>query len=328
MDRRAALGGMAAGCLVAAAAARAQQPSRVRRIGWLWNGEPFASLDTFHDEIGLRRHGWIERTNLVHEFRFSGGDAERMPALAKELVDLGVDVLAPNGTVAALAAQKATRTVPIVFWLVADPVRVGLVQSLARPGANVTGTTTMDVDLDRKRIQILRELMPALRRVGVLLVPSNPVERYRRETYQSFAPTLGIEPLFIDMSPTTDLARAVADAAQRGAQLLHVSPDPILAAETAFPRLMRAAQEHSLPVMFDNGYWLERGALISCGPNGDELMGSLAMLLDKVLRGAKPADLPVVQAREIELGINLRVAKSLGIAVPTALRVRANIVIE
>jgi putative ABC transport system substrate-binding protein len=327
VDRRAALGGMAAGCVMAAGV-RAQPAQRVRRIGWLWNGTPFASLDTFHDEVGLKRYGWVEGTNLVHEFRFSDGDADRMPALAKELVDLNVDVLAPNGTVAALAAQKATRTLPIVFWLVADPVRVGLVSSLARPGANITGTTTMDVDLDRKRIQILRELMPGLRRVGVMLVPTNPVERYRRETYQTFAPTLGIEPIFIDMSPATDFARAVGDAAERGAQLLHVSPDPILAAETAFPRLLRAAQDRALPIMFDNGYWLERGALISCGPNGDELMGSLAMLLDKVLRGAKPADLPVVQARDIEIGINLRVAKSLGIAVPPALRVRANVLVE
>lgn len=328
MDRRSLLRSMTVLALAAPTALGAQPSPRIRRIGWLYNGESFGNLDTFHDEMGLRRFGWIERGNLVHEFGFSGGDAGRMPALAKELVDRKVDVLAPNGTVAALAAQQATRTIPIVFWLVADPVRVGLVQSLARPGANVTGTTTMDVDLDRKRIQLLRELMPALRRVGVLLVPSNPVERYRRETYESFAPTLGIEPILVDVTSAADVERAVAEAAGRGAQVLHVSPDPILANDASFPRILRAARERSLPIMFDNGYWLDAGALISCGPNGEELTRSLAMLLDKVLRGAKPADLPVVQARDIEIGVNLRVAKALGITVPPALLVRANVVIE
>jgi putative ABC transport system substrate-binding protein len=319
---------MAAGCVAATAAVRAQPASRVRRIGWLWNYEPFASPEKFHDEMGLRSLGWIEGTNLVHVHRFSGGDASRIPALAKELVDLGVDVLVPNGTIAALAVQKATRTIPIVFYLVADPVRVGLVASLSRPGANITGTATMDTELDRKRIQILRELFPGLRRVGVLLVPSNPIERVRRETYETFAPTLGFEPVLVEVADAADVERAIAEAARRGAQVLHVSPEPILASEKGFPRVLRAAQSLSLPIMFDNRAWLEAGALITCGPNFDELTRSLAILLDKVLRGAKPADLPVVQARDIELGLNLRVAKALGIAVPPALLVRANVVIE
>jgi putative ABC transport system substrate-binding protein len=319
---------MAAGCVAATAAVRAQPASRVRRIGWLWNYEPFASPEKFHDEMGLRSLGWIEGTNLVHVHRFSSGDASRIPALAKELVDLGVDVLVPNGTIAALAVQKATRTIPIVFYLVADPVRVGLVASLSRPGANITGTATMDTELDRKRIQILRELFPGLRRVGVLLVPSNPIERVRRETYETFAPTLGFEPVLVEVADAADVERAIAEAARRGAQVLHVSPEPILASEKGFPRVLRAAQSLSLPIMFDNRAWLEAGALITCGPNFDELTRSLAILLDKVLRGAKPADLPVVQARDIELGLNLRVAKALGIAVPPALLVRANVVIE
>jgi len=326
VDRRTALGGLVGGSIVATA--RAQTTSRVRRIGWLWDAEPFAGLDAFHAETGLQAFGWIERKNLVHDHRFSGGDRSRMPALARELVDLKVDVLAPNGTIPALAAQQATRTTPIVFWLVADPIRVGLVQTLSRPGANITGTTTMETDLDRKRIQVLRELLPALRRVGVLLVPANPVERYRRETYESFAPTLGLEPVLVDVASTADLERAVAEAARRGAQVLHVSPEPTFAAEASFPRILRAAREHSLPIMFDNRGFLEAGALISCGPDTRELNRSLVMLLDKVLRGAKPADLPVVQARNIELGINLRVARSFGIIVPSALLARADVVIE
>jgi putative ABC transport system substrate-binding protein len=319
---------MAIVALAAPASIRAQPSPRPRRVGWLWNYEPFASPEKFHDEMGLRSLGWIEGTNLVHVHRFSGGDAGRIPALARELVDVGVDVLVPNGTIAALAAQKATRTIPIVFYLVADPVRVGLVASLSRPGANVTGTATMDTELDRKRIQILRELFPGLRRVGVLLVPANPIERSRREAYETFAPTLGFEPVLVDVVDAADVERAIAEAARRGAQVLHVSPEPILASEQGFPRVLRAAQSHALPIMFDNRAWLEAGALITCGPNFDELTRSLAILLDKVLRGAKPADLPVVQARDIELGVNLRVAKSFGIAVPPALLVRANVVIE
>jgi len=328
VDRRSLLRSMTVLALAAPAALGAQPSPRIRRIGWLWNYEPFASPEKFHDEMGLRSLGWIEGTNLVHVHRFSGGDAGRIPALAKELVDLGVDVLVPNGTIAALAVQKATRTIPIVFYLVADPVRVGLVASLGRPGANVTGTATMEPELDRKRIQILRELFPGLKRIGVLLVPANPIERVRRETYQTFAPTLGFEPVLVEVESVADLERAVAEAARRGAQVLHVSPEPILASEKGFPRVLRAAQTLSLPIMFDNRGGLEAGALITCGPNFDELTRSLAMLLDKVLRGAKPADLPVVQARDIEIGVNLRVAKALGIAVPSALLVRANVVIE
>jgi putative ABC transport system substrate-binding protein len=327
VDRRAALGGLAAGCFVGSGAVRAQTSLRLPRIGWLWDSEPFAT-DTFDADIGLRGFGWIEGTNLRHEHRFSGLDAERMTALARELVDLKVDVLAPNGTIGALAAQRATRTIPIVFSRVADAVRVGLVQSLARPGTNATGTTTMEPDLDRKRIQILRELLPGLRRVGVLLVPANPIERVRRETYETFAPTLGLEPILVDVGSTADLERTVAEAARRGAQILHVSPEPTLASESSFPRILRAAQSLALPIMFDNRGWLEAGALISCGPDNDEMSRSLAILLDKVLRGAKPAELPVLQARNIELGINLRAARSFGIAVPTALLVRANLVIE
>jgi putative ABC transport system substrate-binding protein len=276
----------------------------------------------------LRAHGWIEGKNLVIERRYTSGNSSLLPAFAEELVRLKVDLIVAHGTLAALAAQKATTTIPVVFHRVADPVRVGLVASLAHPGRNITGTSTMEPDFDHKRIQILHELLPAARRIGLLVVSANPAERWRRETYETFSPSLGLTPIFVEVTQAADLESAVAEAARRGSQALHISPEPLLASNENFPRILRAAQKHSLPIMFDNRGWLEAGALVSCGPDNDELERQFAFVVDKVLRGASPSDVPVIQPHNIDLGINLLAAKSLGIAVPRSLLIRANVVIQ
>jgi putative tryptophan/tyrosine transport system substrate-binding protein len=328
MHRRTFVGFAAGGLIVASIGVGGQPAAQVRRIGWLWNRAPVPAANFYEYTKDLRAHGWIEGKNLVVEQRYTSGNVSLLPALAEELVRLKVDLIVADGTVAALAAQKATSTIPVVFSRAADPVRVGLVASLAHPGRNITGTSTMEPDFDQKRIQILHELLPAARRVGLLVVSTNPAEGWRRETYEAFAPSLGLQPIFVEVTKAADLESAVAEAARRGAHVLHISPEPLLASKENFLRILRAAQQHSLPIMFDNRAWLEEGALVSCGPDNDELQRQLAFLIDNVLRGARPSDLPVIQPRNIDLGINLRAAKSLGITVPRSLLVRANVVVQ
>ena len=328
MDRREFVRFAASTGMLLPAAVKGQSAAPVRRIGWVFDLAPLPAPRFHEDTKHLRAMGWIEGKNLVMEQRYSSGNAALLPALVDELVRLQVDLIVAHGTLAAVAAKKATRTTPIVFSRAADPVRVGLVGSLAHPGGNVTGTTTMEPDLDRKRIQILHELLPAARRVGLLLVVADPTELWRRETYEAFAPSLGLQPVVVEVTQTGDLEDAVAVAARRGSQVLHISPQPLLAANENFPRILRAAQAHSLPIMYDNRGWLEAGALISCGPDNDELERQLAVLIDKILRGANPSDVPVMQPGNIEVGINLKVAKAYGIAVPPSLLVRANVVVR
>lgn len=328
MDRREFVGLAVSGLIVFPVAVKGQPAPQVRRIGWMFDLAPLSATYFYEYTKYLRAKGWIEGTNLVIEQRYTSGNANLLPPFAKELVLLKVDLIVAHGTLAALAAKKATTTIPIVFGRPADPVRVGLVASLAHPGGNVTGTATMEPDLDRKRIQILHELLPTARRIGLLLVPTDPTELWRRETYEAFAPSLGLQPIFIEVTQTADLENAVAEAARRGSQVLHISPQPLLAANENFPRILRAAQKHSLPIMYDNRGWLEAGALISCGPDNDELERHLAVMIDKVLRGAHPSHVPVMQPSNIEVGINLKVAKSYGITVPQSLLVRADVVVR
>jgi putative ABC transport system substrate-binding protein len=328
MDRRRFVGLAASSLIVLPFAAKGQAAPQGRRIGWVFDLAPMSATDFYEYTKYLRATGWIEGKNLVIEQRYTSGNSNLLPGLAEELVRLRVDLIAAHGTLAALAAKKASSTIPIVFGRAANPVRVGLVASLARPGGNITGTSTMEPDLDRKRIQILHELLPAARRIGLLLVPTDPTELWRRETYEAFAPSLGIQPIFIEVTQAGDLENAVAEAARRGSQVLHISAQPLLAVDENFPRILRAAQKHSLPVMYDNRWWLEAGVLVSCGPDNDELERQQASLIDKVLRGAKPSDLPVMQPLNIELGLNLKVAKSFGISVPQSLLTRANVVIR
>ena len=327
MDRRRFIGATACSLVVAPLAGRAQQAGRARRIGWLWNDPPQTP-----DEIGkaypthLRALGWIEGQNLIIERRYSGGKTELLKGLADELAGLKLDLIAAEGTIATLAVKNATRSIPIVFSRSGDPVRAGLVASLARPGGNVTGTSTISTDLDQKRLQLLRELLPEARRVGELVVPANPIGLAARSDYERVYRVLGMQPIFIEVAKASELENAVDELARRGAQALHVSPEPLLG--TNFHKIVSAAQRHLLPVMVEERDVLEAGGLISYGPDEVELDRQLVLIIDRILRGAKPADLPVQQPRKFELGVNLKVAKALGIKVPTSLLLRADKVIE
>jgi putative ABC transport system substrate-binding protein len=328
MDRRRFIIGAAASSLIIVPPTlKAQQAGQVRRIGWLLNLAPVPPADFQQHTLSLRALGWIEGQNLVIEQRYTSGNTSLLSALAEELVRLKVEIIVAEGTVVALAAKKATNTIPIVVARSGDPVRAGLVTSLARPGANVTGTSTITLDLDRKRFQILHEMLPAVKRVGVLIVPVNPVDRIARSEREGLLRPLGVQPIFVEVAQADDLDNAVAEAARRGSQVLHVSPEPLLGDN--FTQILRAAQKYSLPIMVDNSGWLEQdGVLVSYGPDSDELDRQLAFFIDKILRGAKPADLPIQQPRKFELGINLKTAKAFGIKIPQSVLVRADNVIQ
>jgi putative ABC transport system substrate-binding protein len=200
------------------------------------------------------------------------------------------------------------------------------VSSLARPGGNVTGTSTLSPDLDHKRLQLLHELLPEAVRVGELVVPANPIEHAARNEYERAYRVLRMQPIFVEVARASDLESAIDDLARRGAQALHVSPEPLLGSN--FDLILRAAQRHSLPVMVEEKDVLEAGGLISYGPDEVELDRQLVFIIDKILRGAKPADLPIQLPRKFNLGLNLKTAKALGITIPPSLLLRADTVIQ
>jgi putative ABC transport system substrate-binding protein len=326
MDRRGLIGAIAGSLIAAPLGAIAQQVAQARRIGWLWNIAPLTRADLQEHTRDLRALGWVEGRNLVIESRYANGDDSLLPALAEELVRLKVEIIVAEGTIVALAAKSVTSATPIVVARSGDPVRAGLVASLARPGANVTGTSTLSPDLDLKRIQLLRELLPELERVGELVVVANPINSATRTEYERTYQALGMQPIFVEVTKAGDLEDAVGQAARRGSQVLRVSPEPLLGDQ--FPLIVRAAQKHSLPILADNSGYLEDGALASYGPDDEELQRQAASIIDKILRGAKPADLPIQQPSKFSFGINLKVARALGMKVPPALLLRADKVID
>ena len=326
MNRRTFVGAVACGLTSISLAAKAQHPGQVRRIGWLWNDPPQTA-----DEIrkGYPTHlsaiGWTEGQNLIIERRYTGGRDDLLKGLAAELVRVKVDLIVAEGTVAALAAKSVTSTIPIVVSRSADPVATGLVTSLAHPGGNVTGTSTTAADLYHKRLQLLHELLPEARGIGDLVTP-NPIDRIKRGEYEQTYRSLGMQHIFVEVTQSSELEAAIDELARRGAQVLLVSPEPFL--YTNFPLVLRTAQRHSLPTMVEEREILEAGGLISYGPDEGELDRQLVSIIDKILRGAKPGDLPIQQPTKFELLINLRTAKALNVAVPRSLLLRANEVIQ
>ena len=328
MDRRAFLGVMGAGILAVPTLALAQQPGKIVRIGVLSPGpaEISASLDAFRQ--GLRELGYIEGRNLVIEYRWAEGKFDRLPELAAELVRLKVDVLIPTGgTPAILAAKNATRVIPVVFPVAADPVGSGLVASLARPGGNVTGFSNMATELTAKRLELLKEALPSLSRVAVLWNSKNPAMARRFSDVRTAAGTLGImfQSLEVQGDPGEFERAFTTISGQR--------PDALLIVLDAFTILHRArvvelAMRHRLPTMAEGRVYVDAGALMSYGQNPSDTYRRVADYVDKILKGTKPADLPVEQPTKFELVINLKTAKALGLTIPESLRFRADQVIQ
>ena len=326
MDRRTFLGTAAANLIDLPLQAMAQQTAKVRRLGYLTNGDE--AKDDWRPAIQgpLRDLGWIEGKNLVVEDRYAGYKVERLPVLAAELVRLRVELIMTLGTAASLAAKNATATIPIVMLSAGDPVGSGLVASLAHPGGNVTGLSIATTELRLKRLELLHELLPAARRVGELVDPRDTVWDIGHDEYLGAYRRLGIEPIFIEVSSISQLENAVAEVMRQQGQALIVNGDPLFAAHNV--QLVTAALRHALPTVVAYPRDVEAGALVSYNASIEGIGPRIAVFIDKILKGARPADLPVTQPTKFVLWINLRTAKMLGLTIPQSLLLRADKVIE
>ncbi len=333
MDRRTFIGALAGGLLAAPLAADAQQAvRRVPRVGFLiWQGNPSTPIVLSLTEAfrrGLREHGgYVEGQDIAIEYRY--GDLDGLRSAANDLVRLNVDVIVAEGTSAALAAKRATNTIPIVGGAMADPVADGLVASLARPGGNVTGNTFLAPELGPKRLQLLREVVPGLTRVAALQHPGVYGERTMRDMLKEMearAKASGVELQVLDARGPDDFANAFAVIAKAHTEAIIIFPSPMFYVNHR--RLVDLAAKHRLPAMYVFREAVEAGGLMCYGANVSDLFRRAATHVDKILKGAKPADLPVEQPTKFELVINLKTAKALGLTIPPSLLQRADQVIE
>jgi putative tryptophan/tyrosine transport system substrate-binding protein len=326
MDRRTFISAAAANLVAVPLAAMAQQTEKVHRIGYLRLGDNSTTGEPDWDPAPLRDLGWIEGKNLVFERRYAGDRAELLQRFAAELVRLKVEIIVTDGTDAAVAAKNATASIPIVMYSAGDPVGAGLVANLSRPAGNITGFSIVTTEIRVKRLEVLHELLPAAQRVGDLVNPTNPIFRVARKEYEEAYRSLGMQPLFIEIAVASQLGNAFAELARRRAQALVVPLDNLFATNSVW--IMRAAVEHALPTMVGNRGMVEDGGLASYAFIAAELNRRFAYFMDKILRGAKPADLPIEQPTKFELAINLKTAKLLGLTVPQSLLLRADEVIQ
>jgi putative ABC transport system substrate-binding protein len=325
MDRRVFVGAITVGGgLTESLVAMAQQAKTVRRIGILSTDAPETQAPEWIN-TPLRALGWVEGQNLHIERRFASGNIERLKPLAEELVRLEVEIIGTLSTPAGLAAKNATKTIPIVIYSTADAVGTGLVASLARPGGNITGFTLVTAELTAKRLELLREIVPGLLRVGILETSSPYFRVIRPDLEQSFR-SLGVQPMFFEVATLAEMERAITEMARRGAQALMVPQEPLFY-ENPVP-LMVVALRFSLPTIGASGSIVEAGGLAVLSHSGQEQRERFAWFIDKILRGAKPAELPIQQPTRFELVINVKAAKSLGLAIPQSVLLRADRVVE
>jgi ABC-type uncharacterized transport system substrate-binding protein len=303
-----------------------QQAGKVYRIGYLRYYGCAESANFTELRQGLRELGYAEGHNLVIECRAAPGKAERIPDLAAELVRLNVEVIVAEGTVSALAAKQATRTIPIVMVYIADPVASGLVSSLGRPGGNVTGSTMLAPEIVRKTLQLLKEAAPAISRVTVLIDSTNPGQTLPDHQMAAAAEVLGVRPQRADIVTSADLDKAFATVLRQRAQALLVYPLPLTPVE--FQRITEFAIKNRLPTATWHPAYGRAGLMMFYGTNVSEQFRRAGVYIDKILKGAKPADLPVEQPTKFELAINLKTAKALALTIPQTLLLRADQVIE
>jgi putative ABC transport system substrate-binding protein len=308
---------------------RAEQSDRLRRVGVL---QGLAESDPeWPRRFGafkqrLQELGWTEGRNVAFEFRFAGGKPERLPGLAADLVQAGVDVILTNAAQPIEAARKATSTIPIVMASVGDALGAGYVASLARPGGNVTGLTLVATDQSAKRLQLVKEIVPNLVRVAVLWNGDASGHRLQLQEMERATPALGIVLQSLPIRNANEIDASLQAAVQAKAQAIVTMDDPVVQSQRG--RIVAFAMRQRLPVMSEFRPATEAGALMSYGPNQVELWRRSAAYVDKILKGANPADLPVEQPTKFELVINLKTAKALGLEVPLQLQQLADEVIE
>ena len=309
------------GLIAVARATQAQTVEKVRRIGVLAAG----TMENWFLSVNLRELGWIEGRNVIVERRGADGKAERVPFLAAELVRDNVEVIVAFGAVASVAVRNATSTIPIVATT-GDPIVLGLVTNLSRPGGNITGVTTISPELAAKRLELVRALFPKARRIAELVDPANQYIRLTRSEYDKVFRSLGMEPIFVDVAAPADLDRAFADVSRQRAEALIVRADPMFVSNR--DRIMGLATQYALPTIAEGRRFVAAGGLASYAPSEDAMFARAIALVDKILKGAKPGDLPIEQPTKFELVINLKTAKALGLVIPQSLLVRADEVIQ
>jgi putative tryptophan/tyrosine transport system substrate-binding protein len=311
--------------------ARAQQPSQVRRVGVLLVGvesgnRAYRTPGVAAFTQALAGLGWIDGRNVRMDLRSSGSDINRIRALAQELVGLQPDIILAVTTAVTVALQRETRTIPIVFVIGADPVKFGIVGSINRPGANVTGISLLTNSLTPKRLEMLRLLMPQAANVAFLVNPSNPNAEPDAKDTQAAARALGLSLLVLNASTESDIEAGFANIGREHAEALLVSSDGFL--DSHRDQLIALAAQHAIPSIYEYREAPFAGGLMSYGPSVSDSFRQAGVYVGRILKGEKPADLPVQQSTKIDLVINMKTAKALGLTIPETLLVRANEVIE
>jgi len=311
--------------------AEAQQEVKVPKIGWRGartpsapGGGPGTGAELFRREFS--KIGYIEGKNITIEYRYAADQLDRLPALAEELVRLKVDLLIAPTTVEARTAKNATSTIPIVFFNVPDPVASGLVDSLAQPGGNITGFTTISAVLAGKRLELLKETVPNLAGVALLWDPQNPASAQQWKESQLPAREMGLQLHSMEVSSFNKFESAFKEAVKARSAALAVTQNTLVASNQT--RVVELTVKNRLPAMYTNGNYVANGALMSYGPDQAESFRRAASMVDKILKGAKPADIPVEQPTKFEFVINLKAAKQIGLTIPAEVLARANKVIR
>jgi ABC-type uncharacterized transport system substrate-binding protein len=307
--------------------ARAQQPS-LPVVGFLSSRSP---VESEHDvagfRLGLSQSGYVEHQNVVIEYRWAENQYDRLPALAADLVKRQVRVIAAlGGPVTALAVKAATKTIPFVFITGVDPVKLGLVASFAKPGGNATGVNMFITAVEAKRLGLLHELVPSARQIAVIVNPNSPEVERQLSDLQGAAQAIGCELQIFRVSAETEFNVVFATLAQNSVRAVLVAADPFFNSQRA--RIVALAERHKIPAIYEARGYAIAGGLMSYGPNLPDMYRQVGLYTGQILRGAKPADLPVMQPTALELVINLKTAKAIGLDVSTQLQQRADEVIE
>ena len=313
--------------LTTAPPAGAQQSTKTPRIGFLAPG----SLASYSGRVeafrqGLRELGYIEGQNLTVQYRFAEGRFDRLPELASELVRLKVDVILAGGQPAVHATKQATTSIPIIIGQAGDPVGAGLVASLARPGANITGLSDFTVGVITKRLELLKEVVPRISSIGIMLNPKNPTNPLQLKESEPAAQALRVRLFPLEINGSKDFDAAFAAMRKERAEALLVFADPMLGSHRS--KLAELAAKNRLPAIYPSSENVDAGGLMSYGTNFEDLYRRAATYVDKILKGAKPADLPVEQPTKFEFIINLKTAKQIGLTIPPNVLARADKVIR
>ena len=327
MDRRRFVLTSLAGVLAAPLAVEAQQAGKVYRVGYLASASATTeklAVDAFREE--LHRQGWVDGVNLVVTYRFAEGDPRRLVALAEELIGTHLDVLVTRATPATHAAQRITDRIAIVMIGVGDPVGSGFVKSLARPGGNITGTSFVGPDLAAKNLELLREASPQVSRVAVLVNPTNPLYPPVARALENMAHALHVTLQHIEVRNAEALAAALASLSEAPPHAILTLNDPVFLLRRS--QIIEFCTKLLIPTMFQNTLYVETGGLMFYQPSIPDMSRRAAIQVSRVLRGARPSDLPVEQPTKFELVINLKTAKALGLTIPPSLLLRADQVFE